>query len=142
MVEFFNSDVYILFMSKLCTNCHYIGPEKADISGNIVYEFILWILAGISFVLGFILIYPWIFALVFFLLAVRYSINRYKKVKYCPECGHDSMIPVRTPRAQEIIKASNLTVPETMPSQGISGRWLTYLVILGIFAVLAFASLR
>lgn len=129
-------------MSKLCTNCHYIGLEKADVSGNIFYEFTLWILAGVFFVIGFGFFFLWIFALVFFLLAVRYSINRYKKVRYCPECGHDSMIPIHTPKAQEIVTASNLIVPENAPSQGISGRWLTYLVILGIFAALAFASLK
>lgn len=125
-------------MSKLCTNCHYIGPEKAEISGSIVYEFILWMLAGVFFVIGFGFFFMWLFAFVFFLLAVRYSINRYKKIKSCPECGQNSMIPVHTPKAQEIIAASNLTIPEAKAS---SGYWLVYLIlgtlILGIFAAAA-----
>lgn len=112
LVEFCICDVYILLMSKLCTNCHYIGNERAEVSGSFLLELILWGIAGATFLAGFMLFFVWIFALVFFAVAVFYSVRRAKTVKACPECGQNSMIPVHTPRAQEIITASGLTIPK------------------------------
>jgi len=61
---------------KKCTMCEYVGKEKTHTKGSIVIELILWIF--------------------FIIPGLVYSIWRLtSREKVCPNCGHNSMIPIR-----------------------------------------------
>ena len=74
-----SSEIYI------CTVCHFIGKPKVKGSGGI--EFVLWI----CYLIPGLIYHLW-----------RHS----GKGNKCSECGSAAMIPVTTPKAQEIIGTS------------------------------------
>lgn len=72
-------------MQKICTNCHYVGKGKAP--GSFLIEVVLWL----SFIVP----------------GLIYSIWRFgQKKRICPLCGSSSMIPVDTPKGQELLSAN------------------------------------
>ena len=78
-------------MSKqlLCPNCETIAIPKLKTKGSFLIELILWIL----------LIIP----------GLIYSIWRLTtRYKACPSCGSPNMIPLDSPRAQQIFRDRDL----------------------------------
>jgi hypothetical protein len=103
-------------MLKLCPECKSINEGKHSfLSGNIylaIIEFIAVILIMIigqafgSKIIGITLG-------IFFLAAgIKNLVEYYKGGKICPKCNNKSMIPLDTPKAQELIKENNLTIPK------------------------------
>ena len=104
-------------MQYLCDNCYYIGKGFFNRSDYALLEKFLW---GVSifFVLFSILYYNTfliLISVISFAFPIAYSAHyRGKKNSYCPKCKKESMIPLDTPRAQEIIKTHNLVIPEEL----------------------------
>lgn len=76
-----------LLMGKemLCTVCGYSGPAKKILKGSFWIEIILW--------------------LTFIVPGLIYSIWRLgNQVHECPKCKSQSMIPVDSPKAQEMLR--------------------------------------
>lgn len=68
----------------LCTNCGFQGKPKTKTRGSILIEIILWIC----------LIVP----------GLIYSIWRHaSRFKICPSCAAPNMIPLDSPKAQQIL---------------------------------------
>ena len=68
----------------LCTNCMYQGSPKTIVKGSFLIEVVLW----------FFLIIP----------GLIYTIWRSgAREKVCPQCGALNMIPLDSPRAQQLI---------------------------------------
>ena len=68
----------------LCTNCGYQGKPKLVVKGSILIELVLWIC--------------------FIIPGLIYSIWRLTtKHKACPSCGAPNMIPLDSPRAQQML---------------------------------------
>ena len=71
----------------ICSNCGYIGKPKKVTKGSFAIEIILWLL----------MIVP----------GVVYTIWRLTtKHEACPICGAINMIPLNSPRGQELTKNS------------------------------------
>jgi len=72
----------------LCANCGYQGKPKLRVKGSFVIEVLLWL---------------------FFLLpGLIYSVWRLTtKQQVCPQCGNENMIPLDSPRAQQILAELN-----------------------------------
>ncbi len=70
---------------KICTVCNFIGKPKLKGSGGV--ELLLWI----CYLVPGLIYHVW-----------RHS----DKGNKCPECDNTAMIPVHTPKAQDIIGAS------------------------------------
>lgn len=64
--------------------CRYTGKSKTKVKGSFLLEVFLWL---------------------FFLLpGIIYTFWRHTtKQKVCPRCGHAAMIPVDTPKGQELM---------------------------------------
>lgn len=83
-------------MQKICTNCHYVGKGKAP--GSFLIEVVLWL----SFIVP----------------GLIYSIWRFgQKKRICPLCGSSSMIPVDTPKGQELISTNKKESTQVAPAQ-------------------------
>lgn len=71
---------------KLCVVCGTVGRPKSVTRGSMGIEIILW--------------------LMFIVPGVIYSIWRLTtRREACPACGSDQIIPVQSPRAQEILRS-------------------------------------
>lgn len=71
----------------LCSNCGTQGKPKLKTKGSIFIEIILWLC----------LIVP----------GLIYSIWRHTtRYKACPSCGAPNMIPLDSPRAQEVLSGT------------------------------------
>lgn len=100
-------------MKSLCTNCHYIGEPAGKESDLKLAEIVFWIVAILGVIIGFFNLVVMILALFWLGFAVFYSIfSRNAKRKKCPRCDNNSLIPLDTPKAQELIKTHNLLIPE------------------------------
>lgn len=99
-------------MKKLCTGCLYIGFEDRASYGSVKTESALWMIA---FVLAFAGVFEkelWLPATIVFAVAFFYTLTLFRiKICVCPRCGHDSMIPLDTPKAADIIANNHLPVP-------------------------------
>lgn len=69
----------------ICTSCGFKGKPKEKNRGSCVLLFFLFL---------FFLI-PGIFYLIWMLFGKR---------RFCPKCGHESMIPVDTPQGEKLLK--------------------------------------
>lgn len=70
---------------SVCTTCRYVGHPKTATRGSFVIEIALWLL----------FIFP----------GILYSIWRLStRQSVCPKCNNASMIPVGTPRGQELLQ--------------------------------------
>jgi len=82
-------------MQKLCTQCFYIGVEESNIYGDFTTETFLW--------------FP---ATIIFFIALLYSISGYTfKACVCSKCHSNSMIPVDSDKARQIIHERGLVPP-------------------------------
>lgn len=71
----------------LCTRCLTVGKPKFEMPGNPAFELILW----------FLCILP----------GLIYSSWRYSRRRpFCRACGADEMIPLSSPRAQQLLAAA------------------------------------
>ncbi|MBI3393308.1 MAG: hypothetical protein HY039_08975 [Nitrospirae bacterium] len=69
---------------KLCTTCGFMGPPTQTHEGNWAFECFLW--------------------LFFCLPGILYSLWRTDaKLETCPKCGKDSVIPLDSPKAKDIL---------------------------------------
>jgi hypothetical protein len=69
----------------ICTQCGYIGNPKTAIEGNGCLEIVLWLL--------------------FIVPGLIYSIWRStSRHKVCPKCKSPNLIPIDSPRGQQIMK--------------------------------------
>lgn len=83
MDEAVQSNIENLF---ICTSCGYLGESRTITKGNFLIEVILWLF----------LVVP----------GLIYTIWRLtSKHSACPKCGNPSMIPVDTPKGQELLKS-------------------------------------
>ena len=91
-------------MKKLCTQCLYIGYEEFTIYGNFKTELVIWSCAFFFALAGVIETFLWVPASILFLAALLYTLTSYE-LKYCvcPKCKNDSMIPVDSPKAIQIM---------------------------------------
>ena len=113
-------------MQNLCKECYFIGKGLLNRSDHSLLEISLWVV----FLL--IVIYFLFTSLILFVLSVPllgipafYSVfYRGKKHSFCPKCKKESMIPIDTPKAQELIKTHNLVVPEE-PIETSKAPWQT-----------------
>ncbi len=99
-------------MKKLCTGCLYIGYEDRTSHGSVKTESALW---TVAFVLAFAGVFEkdlWLPATIVFAVAFFYTLTLFRiKICVCPRCGRDAMIPLNTPKADEIIGENHLPLP-------------------------------
>lgn len=92
-----------------CIDCHWQGPTNKKARGTILIEIVLWSFVVIMYLLfgGLLNMLMWeIIAFAGFLIpALMYSLWRLTSRRYiCPACGHETMIPNSSPRAQDQIE--------------------------------------
>lgn len=74
--------------THICSNCGYLGRPKSEIKGSCLLEGLLW--------------------LFFIIPGIIYTIMRsHSATKVCPKCKSPNMVPVNTPRGQELIQKYN-----------------------------------
>lgn len=72
-----------------CTRCYYIGPARRKKPGSIGIEIVLWF---------------------FIIPGLIYSIWRSSSTyKACESCGSGDVVPLDSPKGQEIVNRSRLT---------------------------------
>ncbi len=72
----------------ICTSCNTIGKPIKITKGSILIEIVLW--------------------LSFLVPGLIYSIWRVSsRYKACPECNQATMIPVSTPRGEQLLRSIN-----------------------------------
>jgi len=74
----------ITFKIMLCPNCHSQAKPKAMIKGSFLIEIVLWLC----------------FIVPGLIYSIWHSGTRYRA---CPACGETGMIPLDSPRAQQIL---------------------------------------
>lgn len=100
-------------MKKLCTQCLYIGHEESNSFGDFKTESILWGCAFFFALAGAFETFLWFPATIIFFIALLYSIGSYTfKACVCSKCHSDSMIPVDSEKAQQIIAERGLNPPD------------------------------
>lgn len=100
-------------MKKLCTQCFYIGHEEAKIYGDYTTDSILWGTAFFFALAGAFETFLWFPATIIFFIALLYSISGYRfKACVCPKCQRNSMIPLSSDKAQQIISEKGLSPPD------------------------------
>lgn len=83
---------------KICTACGTVGSAKSVVKGSFFGELLLWVvcLFLMIFFTPFILLFP-----------LGYSLWRLvAREKVCGACGNAPLIPVDSPRGQELLKGS------------------------------------
>ena len=113
---------------RVCTTCTHVGRPTRQLAGRAAIERSLWativVLAVIYFgnllILRFTQFFPflWIHKLsslsgkLFVVISLAYTIIRLSiHSNVCPKCGSSTVIPLDTPKAQEILAASKRTAP-------------------------------
>lgn len=131
-------------MKKLCTQCLYIGYEESTIYGDFKTESIIWGSAFFFALVGVIETFLWIPASILFFVALLYTITSYK-LKYCvcPKCRNDSMIPVNSPKAIQIMRDHHLAdyeiqVPSKRTILGIPFRNLFLILTTILIAIMLY----
>jgi hypothetical protein len=77
---------------NICTTCGYIGNPKSQVKGSFGVELILWLL--------------------FIIPGLIYSMWRItSQQKVCPACKNPTLIPVTTPKGQELLAAAQKKNP-------------------------------
>lgn len=100
-------------MQKLCTQCFYIGKEESNSFGDLKTESILWGTAFFFALAGAFETFLWFPATIIFFIALLYSISAYTfKACVCSKCHSNSMIPVHSEKAQQIINERGLMAPD------------------------------
>lgn len=97
-------------MKKLCTQCLYIGKEESNIYGDYTTESILWGAAFFFALMGAFETFLWLPATIIFFVALLYSISGYTfKACVCSKCHSPSMIPVKSEKAQQIMRDRSIS---------------------------------
>jgi len=105
-------------VEKLCTQCLYIGHEEARFYGNFTTESVLWGMAFFFALAGAFETFLWFPATIVFFLALLYSIGSYTfKACVCSKCHKNSMIPVNSDKALQIISEYKLIAPDITPKK-------------------------
>jgi len=100
-------------MKKLCTQCLYIGHEESNTFSSLKTESILWGFAFFFAIAGAFETFLWFPATIMFFVALLYSIGSYTfKACVCSKCHSDSMIPLSSEKARQIISDRGLISPE------------------------------
>ncbi len=100
-------------MQKLCTQCFYIGQEESNSFGDLKTESILWGTAFFFALAGAFETFLWFPATIIFFIALLYSISGYTlSACVCSKCHSNSMIPVSSDKAQQIIRERGLMAPD------------------------------
>lgn len=69
----------------VCLNCGTVGKPKTKVKGNLLIEIALWLL--------------------FLIPGIIYSLWRSGKAyKSCRACGSESLVPLDSPKGQEMVK--------------------------------------
>lgn len=103
-LESYIFDVYYLFMDKICVDCLYVGKEQTKTPYILIIDIIL-----VVCLIGSLLLQIWLGAIFWGIVFALYlSLVRARKKHVCPKCGHPAMIPLDTPKAQELIRTHNL----------------------------------
>lgn len=100
-------------MRYLCTECHSVINPTETRSDLKLGEKFLWAITILGIIVG--LFNKIVLLLAFLWLGICVSISlilRNPKFFTCPKCNKKSLIPLNTPKAQELIKTHNLVVPE------------------------------
>jgi len=106
---------------KICTNCVYIGQETIT-----QYLFVVWpIILIITSVGSLFFVNDYVnptMATLAFLVLLLFSIYTliifFDKKEQCPNCSKSrTMIPLDTPKAQQLIKENNISIPEEAQKQ-------------------------
>jgi len=100
-------------MQKICTNCKEIGRESGNVP--LLVLSIIIILLGLTLIINIDLldIFSLIGSIVLVLFGIYGIFQYYNHPNKCPNCeSKNTMIPFDTPKAQEIIKENDLSVPE------------------------------
>lgn len=102
-------------MKKICINCNHIGNEIRTVYASIIIPAVLIFLGIGTFfnlhtfdnqIVGILVSATWLLSGIYFLVIF---IDRPEQ---CPNCNKKRiMIPLDTPKAQELIKENNLSVP-------------------------------
>jgi len=122
-------------MQKLCTQCLYIGHEEANFYGNFTTESMLWGMAFFFALAGAFETFLWLPATIIFFLALLYSIGSYTfKACVCSRCHKDSMIPLSSEKAQQIIIEHGLIAPDI--TSGKDERTILGIAFRSIFLIL------
>jgi hypothetical protein len=106
---------------KICTACNFIGKETRTVLLYVVGPLVL-ILLGLLFLLNLDLfgneLFGSVAALIWLLSGIYTLILFLNHPAQCPQCNkRRTMIPLDTPRAQELIKEHNLSVPTSTNTQ-------------------------
>lgn len=97
---------------KLCTECFYAGEEQKQSTSKFWIELLLWSATLVTGIIGLFVPLLWIATFVFMVSSSVYSSGRSKASKICPRCKSHDIIPLDTPRAEKIIKGSNIPLAE------------------------------
>ena len=99
-------------MKKLCTQCLYIGHEESNTFSNLKTESVLWGFAFFFAVAGAFETFLWLPATIMFFVALLYSIGGYTfHACVCSRCHSDSMIPLDSEKARQIMAERGLAFP-------------------------------
>jgi hypothetical protein len=100
-------------MKKLCTQCLYIGHEESSTFSSLKTESVLWGFAFFFAIAGAFETFLWFPATIMFFVALIYSIGGYTfKACVCSKCHSDSMIPLNSEKARQIIRERGLISPD------------------------------
>lgn len=106
-------------MQKICTNCIFIGNQTRKTYLFVLGPILLLLLGVGMFFTNITESFFRTLASVIWISFGVYSLNIFiSKPLECPNCNkRRTMIPLDTPRAQELIKENNLTIPSESSEQ-------------------------
>lgn len=112
-------------MQKICISCNYVGKEVRRNYIYILLPAILLFFGLESLYYSFYLIDQFVYFVFSLIASLVWIFFAYISIKAfingkdgCPNCkSRKTMIPLDTPRAQELIKENNLTVPTESTEQ-------------------------
>jgi len=93
---------------QICTMCEYQGKAKTKRYGSLLGELFMWGTVGVTLFLGIAMPLLWIITFFMFIFSLYYSLKRFgASTNICPECKHETMIPINSPKGQEMLKSKN-----------------------------------
>lgn len=104
-------------MLKLCTKCDSIGKGKHGLLSGNIYVGILEVVLGLTILaMGAeyldSFIYGAVVAAIVTIAGLINVVDSFSDGRLCPNCGKDTMIPLDSLQADEIVRKKNLTLPE------------------------------
>jgi len=101
-------------MERICTNCNFIGKEVRTVYFYILGPLILLVFGLLSYpYLSNVSAVATISSLAWIVFGIYTLVKFIETKNECPNCNQKrTMIPLDTPKAEQLIKENNLTVPE------------------------------